>query len=271
MLYDEAKLLKFATHAAEDAGKALLRLFCSSKLFVRRKHDYPGSIVTNADRISERIILAWIKRSKIRSTVVSEESGTLGFGSSDVVWAVDPLDGTLNYSKRIPHFAVSIGALIKRKPVLGAVYNPFLDEMFTVKRGEKARLNGKPIHVSNRRFLRGSSLIFEWWNTEPSIPDPLRLEKDICRLTRNVRSPGSVALNLCSVASGRFDGLITVFRKSPIYETAAGCLMVHEAGGRVTDSSGESWESFSRSILAGGPHVHRQILSLVRRKNPVST
>jgi myo-inositol-1(or 4)-monophosphatase len=266
MLLDEEELLQIATAAAEAAGKKILQLFRRSKLSVRRKYDYPGSIVTNADKESEKTILERIRQSKLRCTVYSEEAGKISLGSSDIVWAVDPLDGTLNYVKRIPHFAVSIGVLIKRKPIGGVIYNPNLDEMFTANRDHGAYLNGKRIHVSGRRPLRGSSIIFEWWDREPSIPDPLKLEGRLYRFTRSVRSPGSVALNLCSVASGRFDGLVTVFRRSPIYETAAGCMLIQEAAGRVTNSSGEGWEDFSGSILAGGPQIHRQLLSLVRAK-----
>ena len=261
----QEELLELATLAAEDAGRKLLKLFRSSRVSIKRKYDYPGSIVTNADKQSEKIILAKIRRSGVKSRVVSEEAGTLNYGSSDITWAVDPLDGTLNYVKRIPYFAVSIGILFRRRTVAGVIYNPNLDEMFTAARDKGAHLNGRRIHVSNARSLRNSSLIFEWWEAEPSILDPLALEKRLYRFTRSLRSPGSVALNLCSVASGRFDGLATVFQRSPIYETAAGCLIVQEAGGRITDSSGKSWEGFSRSILAGGPPIHRQLLSLVRR------
>lgn len=146
----EAKLLEVAEHAAEDAGKRLLKLFRSRRISVRRKFDYPGSIVTNADREAEKLILGRIKKSRIKCTVNSEEAGILNYGSRDVVWAVDPLDGTFNYAKGIPHFAVSIGALIKHRAVLGVIYNPILDEMFTATRDSGAHLNGKRIHVSKR-------------------------------------------------------------------------------------------------------------------------
>jgi myo-inositol-1(or 4)-monophosphatase len=263
---NQEELLELATLAAEDAGRRLLKLFRRSKISIKRKYDYPGSIVTNADKESEKLILAKIRRSRIKCTVKSEEAGTLRYGSRDIIWAVDPLDGTLNYVKRIPYFAVSIGILSRRRTVVGVIYNPVLDEMFGAARGKGAYLNGRRIHVSDAKALRNSSLIFEWWDAEPSIPDPLGLEKRLYRFTRSVRSPGSIALNLCSLASGRFDGLVTVFQKSPIYETAAGSLIVQEAGGRITNSSGKSWEDFSRSILAGGPRIHRQLLSLVRRR-----
>ncbi len=258
------ELLDLARLAAEEAGKRLLRLFRGSeRLSIKRKHDYPGSIVTNADTESEKLILTKIRRSRIKCTVNSEEAGTLSYGSRDVVWAVDPLDGTLNYVKKIPYFGVSIGVLVEGETVAGAIYNPVLDEMFTACRGEGAWLNGKRIHVSNARSLKNSTLIFEWWDAEPLIPDPLGLEKRLYHFTRSLRSPGSVALNLCSVGSGRFDGLVTVFRRSPIYETSAGCLIVEEARGKVTNSSGESWKSFTGSILAGGTKIHRALLSLV--------
>jgi myo-inositol-1(or 4)-monophosphatase len=258
-------LLDVATASAEAAGKKLLKLFQGSKrLSVRRKYDYPGSLVTNADIESERIILSKIKRSRIKSTVKSEEAGTVNYGSRGITWALDPLDGTLNYVKRIPYFAVSIGVLVDGEPEAGAIYNPVLKEMYTASRGTGAYLNGKRIHVSNAGSLNNASIIFEWWEEEPAIPDPLALEKKLYHFTRRLRSPGSVALNLSSTASGRFDGLITVFRKSPVYETAAGCVILEEAQGKITNSSGGSWRDFSRSILAGSPKAHRQLLALVR-------
>jgi len=268
----EARALLIAERAAEEAGKLLLKIFRGSRLSVWPKHDYAGSLVTNADREAERLIVSHIRRSGIKSTVISEEAGRLSFGYDSIVWAVDPLDGTLNYVKRIPYFAVSIGVLIDHKTIAGVIYNPILDEMFTARRDEGARLNDTEIHVSTKKTLRNASLILEWWEPEPLIPDPLDLERRLYRFTRRLRSPGSVALNLCSVASGRFDGSVTVFQESPIYETAAGCLIVQEARGKVTNSSGGSWEDFSGSIIAGGEQIHSKLLSLVRElahKQPI--
>ena len=94
--------------------------------------------MTNADLESEKIILGRIRRSGIKSTVNSEEAGNVDFGSSEVVWAVDPLDGTFNFAKGIPHFAVSIGVLIHGRPAVGVIYNPILDEIFTASRSHGA-------------------------------------------------------------------------------------------------------------------------------------
>ena len=261
--FDSEFLLEVAEAAAKEAGERVGTLFRRRKLSIRRKYDYAGSIVTNADLESEKLILSRIRRSCVKSTVVSEEAGRVQYGSGDVTWAVDPLDGTLNFAKRIPHFSVSIGVRVGRSTVAGAIYDPILEEMFTARRGGGTFLNGKRIRASNATALRNSALIFEWWEPEPSIPDPLALEKRLYKYTRSLRSPGSIALNLCSVASGRFDGLITVFRKSPVYEVAAGALIVEEAGGRITNSLGASWESLSRSIVAGGPRLHRRLLSFL--------
>ncbi len=259
---DSTFLLELAESATEEAGKKLRTLF-RRKLSIRRKYDYAGSIVTNADLAAEKLILSKIRKSGVKGSVVSEEAGRVQFGSGDVTWAVDPLDGTLNFAKRIPHFAVSIGVRVGKRTVAGAIYDPMLEEMFTARRGGGAFLNGKRARVSNATALRTSAFIFEWWEPEPSIPDPLGLEKRLYKYTRSLRSPGSIALNLCSVASGRFDGMITVFPRSPIYETLAGALIVEEAGGRVTNSLGESWESLSRSIIAGGPAIHRRLMSFL--------
>lgn len=258
----QSRIVQTATAAAEDAGRELLRLF-GGKLSIRRKYDYPGSIVTDADEKAERIILARIKRSRIKSTVISEEAGTVNLGSDEIVWAIDPLDGTFNYSKNIPYFAVSIGIIVNDTPLVGAIYNPVSREMFLARRGHGARLNGRRIRVSDAKSLENASLIFEWWNPEPHIQDPLGFEKRLYRFTRSLRSPGSVALNLCGVAAGRFDGLITVFEKSPIYELSAGCLLVQEASGVVTNSAGENWEGLTSSVLAGGKSIHAQLISMI--------
>lgn len=258
----QSQIIQTATTAAEDAGKELLKLF-RGKLSVRRKYDYPGSIVTDADEKAEHVILKRIRRSRIKSTVISEEAGTVDLGSDEIVWAIDPLDGTFNYVKKIPYFAVSIGVIVKNTPVVGTIYNPISDEMFVARRGHGASLNHRRIHVSHTQSLENASLIFDWWDREPLIPEPLDLSKKLYQFTRRLKSPGSVALNLCSVASGNFDGLITVFEKSPIYEVSAGCLLVQEAGGVVTNSAGEKWESLTSSILAGGRSIHAKLISLI--------
>jgi len=263
---DSSVLLDVAEDAARSAGKRLATIFHKGKLSVRPKYDYVGSIVTNADIASEKLIIASIRRSGVKSSVVSEECGRRGFGGREIVWAVDPLDGTLNFAKHIPHFAVSIGVVENRRTVAGAIYNPILDEMFTARRGYGAYMNGRRIKASSATALRNAAIIFEWWDPEPSVPDPLGMAKKLYRYTRSLRSPGSIALNLCSVASGRFDGLITVFPRSPIHETLAGALIAEEAGGRVTNSIGESWESLSRSIIAAGPRLQPKLLSLMHRR-----
>jgi myo-inositol-1(or 4)-monophosphatase len=260
------ELCHIAAIAATDAGRKLLKLFRGSrKLLVKPKHDYPGSLVTNADIHAEKIILRRIRNSRLKCTVNSEEAGLIDLGSRRIVFAVDPLDGTLNYAKGIPYFAVSIGVLVDRRPVAGAIYDPILDKLYTASEGNGAMLDGKSIQVSNTRTLRNSALIFEWWEHESSIPDPVEFEKQLYHYTRRLRSPGSIALNLCSVASGRFDGLVTIFEKTPVFETAAGCLILEEANGVITDSSGGDWRSYSGSIFAGGRRIHDGLLRIVSR------
>ena len=262
---DVQLIVQTATKAAEEAGGELLRLF-NRRLLIRRKFDYQGSIVTNADERAERVILRNIMKSRIGGSVISEEAGRVTIGSEEVVWAVDPLDGTFNYAKRIPYFAVSIGVIVRGTPLVGVIYNPVLDELFVASRGSGARLNGRRIHVSRARSLDNASLLFEWWDQEPRILDPLGLARRLYQHTHSLRSSGSVALNFCCVASGRFDGLITVFKKSPIYELCAGCLIVQEAGGLVTNSAGDEWESLTNSVLAGGKSIHTKLYSIVNSK-----
>ena len=265
MTVDNERLRVVAETCAERAGKRLATIFRRGRLRVRPKYDYEGSMVTNADIAAEKLILDTIRKSEIKSTVVSEEKGRVNYGGRKILWAVDPLDGTFNYAKRIPHFGVSVGVLEDGRTVAGAVYDPMLDEMFTARRGGGAYMNGRRISVSKTSNLHNASIIFEWWNSEPSVPDPLRLEANIYRYTSRVRSPGSIALNLCSVACGRFDGMITIFLRSPVHEPTGGAIIAEEAGGRATNSVGDSWETLSRSIVVGGPSIHRKLMRLVSR------
>ena len=172
-------------------------------------------------------------------------------------WHVDPLDGTTNFAHGYPCFAVSIGLTEDGEPIAGAVFNPIADELFTAARGEGAYLNGKPIRVSSVEklahslvatgFRRISASEAQTWSTTGNLR---------CAPTASARD-GSAALDLCSVACGRFDAFWE-FRLNS-WDTAAGMLLVREAGGTVTDLAGRSYRPGGFDMLASNGRIHEEM------------
>jgi len=249
---------------AEEAGRTLRENFQSPALKVQPKQDYVGSIVTQIDKQSEDLVIGSIRALGESSLVVSEESCETRLGvEKGLVWYVDPLDGTQNYVRGIPHFCVSIAVEREGRIVLGVVHNPVTRQTWVAEKGKGAFLNGKSVVVS-KNVLKHSAVIFEWWEPDRNIRDPGKLLSALLRNTLNIRHLGSVALNLALLGSGSYDGLVTVYAETPRYEIAAGALIAEEAGATITNSDRESWASYRNSIIAGNPDIHAELLQLVK-------
>ncbi len=228
-----------------------------------QKHQisYKGVIdpVTEVDRAVEDLLLSEIARRWPGSHILAEESGVTQ-GDPAHQWYVDPLDGTVNYAHHIPIFSVSIAYAWRGEVRLGVVYDPMRDELFTAERGGGARLNGKPIHVSQASELRESLLVtgfpYDAWD---SPQDNFANFVKLAKLTQGVRRLGSAALDLCYVATGRFDGFWELSLKP--WDVAAGGLIAEEAGARVTNLRGDpDYLSPPQSIVAAAPALHPKIL-----------
>jgi myo-inositol-1(or 4)-monophosphatase len=240
---------------AREAGALLMDYFHQ-----RVKIEYKGEVdlVTVADRKSEALILDRIRTQFPGHDVLGEEGSRIESGS-DYKWYVDPLDGTTNFAHGFPVFCVSLAVEHRGRCVAGVIYDPTRDEMFSAELGNGARLNGHPIRVSITAKL-GESLVATGFPSHKRHKNPnIYFYHQITLRSHGVRRAGSAALDLCNVACGRFDAFWE-FNLNP-WDTAAGVLIVEEAGGRVTDFSGGPFQIASRETLASNGLVHKELLA----------
>ena len=222
---------EIAVEAALKGGAVLKKYW--GNLTVIKEKEYPGDLVTEADRQSEQAVLAHLKKSFPDHQLLAEESG-LYQPESSFLWAVDPLDGTTNYTHQYPMAAVSIGLVADGEPLIGVIYNPFSNEMFRAAKGCGAKLNDQPIKVSVIETLGKSLLATGFAYDRRETKDNNYAE--FCRLTnltQGVRRAGAASLDLAYVACGRLDGYWE--RGLKPWDVAAGIILVREAGGAVTN------------------------------------
>lgn len=251
--------LEPATEIAQEAGKILVEEL-SRPLDLRYKGD-EVDIVTQADKRSEKLIVERLTKYFPDHAIAAEEgTGHESGSASEFRWHVDPLDGTTNFAHGYPCFCVSI-ALAQRGTLIAAViYNPVYNELFTAARGEGAAFNGKKIHVSKNSTVSTSLLCtgFPVHNRKGS-PN-LQYYGDFTMRSHGVRRDGSAALDLASVAVGRFDGFWE-FDLKP-WDTAAGVLLIEEAGGKVTDFAGNPYQLGGPVILATNGLIHEEMRAI---------
>jgi len=242
------------TAIAREAG-ALLMEFFDKNIKIEYKGD--ADLVTAADRNSEALIRERIRQAWPGHDVLGEEQGLSDTGS-EFRWYVDPLDGTTNFAHGFPVFCVSMALQHKGVTVAGVCYDPTRDEMFAAERGKGATLNDRPIHVSKTAKL-AESLVGTGFPSHKRHKNPnIHFYHQITLRSHGVRRAGSAALDLCYVACGRTDGFWE-FNLNP-WDTAAGVLIVEEAGGRVTDFSGGPFQLNSRETLASNGLIHDALM-----------
>jgi len=254
--------LSYLENLAREAGGILLAGY-------NKEHQvgYKGVIdlVTEVDHQSEAFLLGEVQKNFPGHHILSEETGIIQ-GSDQHIWYIDPLDGTVNYAHHIPIFCVSIAYASRGTLVLGAVYDPMRDEMFTAERGVGAYLNGQPSRVSSAADLQKSLLVtgfpYNAWNTpQDNFANFVKFGK----LSQGVRRLGSAALDLCYVAAGRFDGFWELALNP--WDVAAGGLICEEAGARVTNVDGRAdYLSAPQSVIACTPGIHSRMLEELRIK-----
>jgi myo-inositol-1(or 4)-monophosphatase len=229
----------------------------------KSKIDKKGVIdlITEADTESEKTIIQTIKKAFPDHTILAEESG-LNKGNVDHKWIVDPLDGTTNFAHQLGLFAISIAFALSGDTVIGIVLSPVTGELFTAVKGKGAKLNGRPINVSNSQTVSESLLVtgFPYNLIDCFKPLVTRFSKCL-EASQGVRRLGSAAIDLCFVACGRFDGFWEQNLKP--WDTAAGELIAKEAGATVTDFSNQPFNIYKKEILATNSHIHEEMLSLL--------
>src|SRR5579862_9416819 len=245
--------LEVAVDAAREAGGILLVEFDRPV-----KISYKGEvdIVTQADKRSEEAIVTRLRTHFPKHTIVAEEGGGTE-NASPFRWHVDPLDGTTNFAHGYPCFAVSIGLEESGELIAGVVYNPVSGEIFTAVKGEGAYLNQKKIHVSPIDKLATSLLVTGFPSVKRSQNPNIYYYWDFSLRSHGVRRDGSAALDLASVACGRFEGFWEFGLKS--WDTAGGVLLVTEAGGTVSDLSGGPFHPGEPELIASNGLIHSEM------------
>jgi myo-inositol-1(or 4)-monophosphatase len=257
--------LEAAIEIARDAGKILCEEL-DRPLDIGYKGD--ADIVTQADKRSERLIVDRLTQYFPDHSIAAEE-GTGHDSASEFRWHVDPLDGTTNYAHGYPCFCVSIGLAQRETMLSGVVFNPFYNELFAAARGQGATLNGKPIHVSTVPKL-ATSLLCTGFPVHKRVASPnMHYYWDFTLRSHGVRRDGSAALDLASVAAGRFEGFWEFGLHK--WDTAAGVLLVEEAGGKISDFDGHAYHLGGPVILATNGLIHqetREVALDISRRDP---
>jgi myo-inositol-1(or 4)-monophosphatase len=254
-----------ASAIAREAG-ARLREFFAQGVVTEYKGDV--DLVTVADRTAEKLIRQRLAEAFPEHGIYGEE-GTRDRLDGEFRWYVDPLDGTTNFAHGFPHFCVSLG--LEQRPagiapdqdgamVAAIIYDPLRDELFVAERGRGAQLNGRPMRVSHTRELAESLLATGFPSRKRHESPNIHFYQELTMRSHGVRRAGSAALDLAYVAAGRLDAFWE-FNLNP-WDTAAGYLLVEEAGGQMTDFSGKPFRLDSREILASNGLIHAELIGL---------
>lgn len=253
--------LEVAEETARKAAKVLLENLGKVKEI---EFKAKNSLVTEVDKLSEKIIIDNIKQNFPTHGVFAEESGR-DSDSSKYLWLIDPIDGTTNYAHSYPFFAISIALEISGEVVTGLVYDPVKDEMFTAEKGKGAYLNGRPIRVSHSEDIKYSHVCTGFMHdVEWMVEANIRHFGNFIRRARAVRRDGSAALDLCYVACGRFDGFWELGLNP--WDTAAAVLIVKEAGGHVSTFTGGEYSIYNKEILATNSIIDSQMIEILALK-----
>lgn len=250
-------------NATESAAKVIKHYFNSKTLQISNKEGI-NNLVTEADHASEKAIMDCIREKFPDHYILSEEAGEIVMDSS-YKWIIDPIDGTVNYAHGIPICCVSIAVEHEGQMILGAVYNPFLKEFYLAEKGKGATLNGEKISVSKETEVIRACLVTGFPYTYLDMPNgPLEAFDRFIRKGIPVRRLGSAAMDLCWVAAGRFDGFYE--HKLQAWDSAAGFLIVEEAGGSVSDFKGDHYSVYQPHILATNGKIHKEMLQWINNE-----
>jgi myo-inositol-1(or 4)-monophosphatase len=254
-------LLNIAVRAARNAGEIIVRSMNrleSLQITSKGRNDF----VTDIDKMAEAEIIGLIRKHYPKHSFLAEESGEIQGGDSETVWIIDPLDGTTNFLHGFPVFSVSIACQQRGKLEHAVVYDPMRQEIFTASRGGGAHLDNHRIRVSKQRGLEGALVAtgFPYRANMQHIDAYLAMMRTVMENTAGIRRPGSAALDLAYVAAGRVDAFWEIGLKP--WDTAAGTLLIQEAGGRVGTLTGEPYAQ-NGNLIAGSPKAYEALVELL--------
>jgi myo-inositol-1(or 4)-monophosphatase len=253
--------------AATQAGGAILRERFGSVLDIRYKGEI--DVVTEADIMAEATIVGAIREAFPDHQILAEE-GSTGGSNPDHRWIIDPLDGTTNYSHGLPPFSVSVAYERAGAVQVGVIYDPTQTELFVASRGGGATLNGRPIHVSRVSILRRALVATGFPYEKELLPRALGQFAAFAQRSQAVRRIGSAALDLAYVAAGRFDSYWEASIRA--WDIAAGILLVEEAGGTVTDITGQPLDLDAPhiTVLTSNGLLHGAMLETLSESRPLT-
>jgi myo-inositol-1(or 4)-monophosphatase len=254
--------LNFAIDIARSAG-GILKHYMAREKHVELKGR--ANLVTIADKESEALIIAQIRDRYPEHSILAEESGLLGAaGPAEGKWIIDPLDGTTNFAHQYPFFCVSIALELDGRILCGAVYDPLRDEMFSGARGLGSFMNGKRLRVSDIDRLRSALVMTGFpYGFREKLQIIMKQFEAFLVESQAVRRGGSAALDMCYAAIGRVDGFWEMDLHP--WDTAAGLVILEEAGGRVTDFSGRPFSIYGKRLLASNGHIHNAMIEILEK------
>ena len=256
-------MLKTTLINAVEAGAAQLQHFFNGEFKISNKEGI-NNLVTEADHAAEKAIIEVIQKQFPDHFILSEETGEMKT-SSEYKWIIDPIDGTVNFANGIPICCVSVAVEKDGEMILGAVYNPIMNEFFFAEKGSGAFLNDKKISVGNKTTVIKSNLVTGFPYSYLDSPNgPIQVFEKLIRNGVPVRRLGSAAIDLCWVACGRFDGFYE--HNLQAWDSSAGFLLVEEAGGKVTDFAGNRYSPYQPHIVATNGKIHEELLGIINGK-----
>lgn len=260
------EILKEVLILVKIAGKILTKFFYYQdfKVYIKKEIE----LVTDVDFEIEDFLRKNIHRLTPDFNIIGEENFKNGEITEKYYWLIDPLDGTVNFIHRVPWVSISIALMDEKSPVLGVVYNPLSKECFYAVKNKGAYLNGLPIKVSEKEKIEKALLCtsFPGDCKKKGFEKCFLLFKEFNLISQGVRRFGSAALDLAYVACGRYDGFWEPYLKP--WDTAAGMLLVKEAGGFVTDYFGNPYNPFLNTIVASNGLLHQELIKYTSKFHP---
>jgi len=253
-------MLNIAIRAARNAGNLIIRsLQHVDHLEVTTKG--LNDFVTDVDRLAEQEVITAIQKAYPDHAILAEESGLQG--DNETVWVIDPLDGTKNFLHGFPHYCVSIAIMVRGRIDHAVIYDPLRDELFSASRGDGAKLNDRRLRVTKRKELSGALLATGFPFKYPQHLTPyMATFNAVFPQVADIRRTGSAALDLAYVAAGRLDGYWEIGLEK--WDLAAGALLIEEAGGVVTDFTGNDDYYNSGNLVVGNLRIQKQILESIK-------
>jgi myo-inositol-1(or 4)-monophosphatase len=253
------RLLETAVVASREAG-GILESYRKSGFRVQHKNSI--NLVTDADHAAEQCVIDRLRQQFPTHRFLAEERGRVEENASPFLWVIDPLDGTTNFAHGYPVYCVSIGLEVEGQVVLGVVFDPSRDELFTATHGGGAYLNGTPLHVTATASLDHSLLVTGFaYDIRETKRNNLDYFASFALKSQGMRRTGSAALDLSYVAAGRFDGFWEVTLHP--WDMAAGSVIVREAGGLVTNFLGQDLSIYGQELVASNGHIHKAMLQVL--------